>query len=184
MAERRPPAALAVGLQRAGQVLLEIPRRWAWIPLLSWLWLIWFLSAQPPPPIGTAGAAGGLLGNFAHALEYGVLALWLALCVPRRGGWPDLAPRVRAGLCVLLLAYAVSDELHQSLTPGRDASLFDVVTDVLGGALTLEVIAAAAGPHAAPHRLPGLFAWGIAACFACAALATFAPEWLPGHEWM
>jgi hypothetical protein len=184
MGDREAPTALAVVLRRAGEALLAIPRRWSWIPVGLWLFVIWYASAQPPSAIGTAGAAGGVVGNFAHALEYGVLALWLALCVPRRAGWPDLAPRTRAVLLALVVAYALSDEWHQSLTPDRDASLFDVLTDAVGAGLTLAVIAAAAGPRAAPKRLPLLFGWGILACLACALLATFAPQWLPGHEWM
>jgi hypothetical protein len=184
MPERGPDGAIAASLRTIGEVLLDVPRRWAWVPLLAWSALIWFFSSRPPPEIGTQGDTGGLLGNFAHAIEYGMLAVWLALCVPRREHWPDLTPRLRTRLLVFVLVYAILDEVHQSYTPHRDASIFDVLTDVVGAGSTLSVIAGVAGAHAAPRRLVRRFGIGLLACFACAALATFVPQWLPGFEWM
>ena len=183
-AGRAQGARFAACLHAVGSALARIPRAWALVPALGWAYVIWSLSALPPTVTGSSDPWHGVLTNFAHALEYGVFAVWLALLVPRRAGWPDLAPRTRARLVALVLVYALSDELHQSFTPGRDASAFDVLTDVLGGALTLRVIASVAGPHAAPHKLAGLFAWGILACLASALLASYAPELFPALGWL
>ncbi len=37
----------------------------------------------------------------------------------------------------LLLLFSVGDELHQKFVPGRTADVFDVLADVLGGALVI-----------------------------------------------
>ena len=183
-ARRAREARFAAGLRAVGSALARIPRAWALGPVLGWAYVIWTLSSLPPTVTGSSEPWHSVLSNFAHALEYGVLALWLALLAPRRAGWPDLAPRVCARLVAVVLVYALSDEIHQSFTPGRDASVFDLLTDVLGGAFTLRVIASVGGPRAAPHELPGLFAWGILACLASALLASHVPEMFPALGWL
>jgi VanZ family protein len=78
----------------------------------------------------------GLVSNFFHYPLFGGLALLLAEAHPRAP-----APE-RRGLVIvvlLVLAYGIVDELHQSTTPGRTPDPADVATDVLGavGCLTL-----------------------------------------------
>jgi VanZ family protein len=62
-----------------------------------------------------------------HFAEYAVLAaLWIWALRPLIGdrAWP-----VAAGIA---LAYAISDEIHQSFVPGRVSDPLDVVVDSLG----------------------------------------------------
>jgi VanZ family protein len=74
------------------------------------------------PDLGTGlGGWDLVLRKFAHAAEYAVLG---ALLVRATG---------RAGLAFALgTLYAISDELHQSLVPGRLGSPLDVAIDALG----------------------------------------------------
>ncbi|HEU4384666.1 MAG TPA: VanZ family protein [Anaeromyxobacteraceae bacterium] len=67
-----------------------------------------------------------------HLGEYAALGALLARALS--GG--DRSP-ARAFLWALLLGaiYGVSDELHQALVPGRDASAFDWIADAAGTGL-------------------------------------------------
>lgn len=93
---------------------------------LALMGLIFFLSAQSDP-----GADIGWLGRIlAHAGEYALLtALWAWALAPVLGRRAVLAA------AAISLAYAVSDEIHQSSVSGRDADPFDVVVDAAGIAL-------------------------------------------------
>ena len=68
----------------------------------------------------------------AHWFEYFVLAI-LLLRAQRRGGEAKLATPTIAQTLVLVLAYAASDEYHQSWVPQRTASAVDVMIDMFGG---------------------------------------------------
>jgi VanZ family protein len=75
----------------------------------------------------------------AHLTEYAVLALlfWRALRrepSPRETSWRWS----KAGLALILVAlYAASDEIHQSFVPSREASVWDVLLDTTGAAISL-----------------------------------------------
>jgi VanZ family protein len=91
-----------------------------WLPVLAWAALIFALSSIPD--LGTGLGGWDLaLRKLAHAAEYAVLG---ALLVRATG---------RAGLALVAgTLYAVSDELHQALVPGRLGSPVDVAIDALG----------------------------------------------------
>ncbi|HEU0246722.1 MAG TPA: VanZ family protein [Gaiellaceae bacterium] len=91
-----------------------------WLPVLTWAALIFALSSIPD--LGTGLGGWDLaLRKLAHAAEYAVLG---ALFVRATG---------RTGLAVAAgTLYAVSDELHQALVPGRMGSPVDVAIDALG----------------------------------------------------
>jgi VanZ family protein len=101
-----------------------------WLPLIVWMGLIFFLSAQPHLPQTHAGWADELLSSSAHAFEYGILAvLWARVLGRRPRGWPLAA--------ALTMLYALSDEFHQTFVPGRHADPWDLVFDGLGAGLAL-----------------------------------------------
>jgi len=151
--------------------LLRIPRAHAILPAAAWMGLIWALSATRLPGIGGAGAGQAFFTNFAHAPEFGLLALWLLLLAPRRDGWAVLSAGTAASILAFVVAYACLDELHQSRVPGRDASVLDVVTDCVGAACVLW-IARYAGERGATQRgLVGRVCVGLAFC-ALAALGS------------
>ncbi len=93
---------------------------------LALMGVIFYLSAQSDP-----GADIGTLGRIvAHAGEYAALtALWAWALAP------PLGRRALAAAAAIAFAYALSDELHQSYVPGRDADPFDVLVDAAGIAL-------------------------------------------------
>ena len=91
-----------------------------WLPVAAWAGLIFAFSSVPD--LGTGlGGWDLVLRKLAHAAEFAVLG---ALLVRATG---------RAGLAVGLgTLYALSDELHQVVVPGRMGSPLDVAIDTVG----------------------------------------------------
>ena len=102
-----------------------------WIPALATICLIVFLSHQSHPP-----GAGLGLNPLLHVIEYALLTVTLVW-----GRSSGLRRRVRtrqlAWLWILGTLFAVSDEIHQSFVPSRDASASDVLADMAGITLVL-----------------------------------------------
>jgi hypothetical protein len=91
-----------------------------WLPVVAWAALIFGLSSVPD--LGTGlGGWDLVLRKLAHAGEYGVLGALLTRAMGRP--WVAFA---------LGVAYAVSDEIHQSFVPGRMGSPVDVAIDAAG----------------------------------------------------
>ena len=89
-----------------------------WVAAGLWAALIFVVSAIP-----SAGSAGDveLRGALLHIGEYAVLAALL-----RQAG-------MSWRWCVLAtVLYGLSDELHQAVVPGRDASVPDLLFDAVG----------------------------------------------------
>lgn len=102
--------------------------RLPWIAAaVAWAVLLFVLSAQhglTTPDIFLAQ------DKAAHFLAYAGLGFLLA-----RASYPENNVR---GWHVLIIAtmaalYGITDEIHQSFVPGRDASVFDWIADTLGG---------------------------------------------------
>jgi VanZ family protein len=106
----------------------------AWLPALAWMALIfWFSSRHGGGHLPGWEIAARKLG---HAIGYLVLALLLVLAL-RRSGVARALPVAAA----LALAYAVSDEWHQSFVPGRTAAPRDVAIDGAGIAVATAAVA-------------------------------------------
>ncbi len=100
----------------------------SWLPPLAWMAIIFAFSAQHGG--GQLAEAEVALRKVAHAIGYLVLTLLLLRALRRSG----VAAAVPAAM-VAALAYAVSDEWHQSFVPGRGATVQDVAIDGIGVAL-------------------------------------------------
>src|SRR3954451_17343716 len=94
-------------------------------PPLALMALIYFLSDQPDLNSGL-GSWDLYLRKAAHMTEYALLVLlwWRALRTP--SPLPALA---------ITIAYAVTDEWHQSFVDGRHAAATDVLIDATGALL-------------------------------------------------
>jgi VanZ family protein len=108
----------------------SLPRAIAPLALMA---LIFYLSSQeqvgPDLPAFTR--------VIAHFTEYALLAtLWAwALC-------PAMGRRALYVAATISLLYAITDEIHQSFVPGRDADPLDVLVDAVGIATALSLGAA------------------------------------------
>lgn len=97
---------------------------------IGWMAVIFWLSSLP------GDAVPGRLGQFAHPLEYALLAL--PLYVSWRRSPSD--GRAAAAAVLIAAAYAVTDELHQAFVPGRVPDVADWGLDVLGAGAAAIVI--------------------------------------------
>jgi VanZ family protein len=89
---------------------------------------IWFLSSQSALP-----RIKGIFGfdKLQHLLAYTVLAAAAGLWVsPDR--WKKQGARFLFLIAGIAALYGLSDEIHQSFVPGRDASVWDWIADTLG----------------------------------------------------
>jgi len=108
--------------------------RWMsrWLPAAVYAAFIWWLSSQSSLGILPRHVSDKL----AHGLLFGLFALvlWRAAAGSLRA-----RPTVRGVLLVAAFCavYAAIDEIHQSFVPGRDASAFDALADVIGSGLVL-----------------------------------------------
>jgi VanZ family protein len=94
-------------------------------PPLALMAAIFALSAQPD--LGTGlGTADLVLRKLGHMVEYGLLWLlwWRAL------GYRPAGPAAAAA--IITLAYAASDEWHQTFVEGRSGSPVDWAIDAAG----------------------------------------------------
>ena len=88
--------------------------------MVAWAALIFGLSSIPELSSGL-GSWDLVLRKLAHATEYTILGALLVRAL-RRWSWA----------LALGVAYAASDELHQSFVPGRQGSPLDVLIDSVG----------------------------------------------------
>jgi VanZ family protein len=94
-------------------------------PPLALMAVIFALSAQPDLNSGL-GVWDTILRKLAHMASYGLL-WWL--------WWRALEYRYAAVAVTITLAFAASDELHQSFVTGRHGTPVDVLIDAAGVAL-------------------------------------------------
>jgi VanZ family protein len=96
-------------------------------PPLALMAIIFAFSAQPD--LGTGlGTWDTVLRKAAHMAEYGLLWwLWRRALAHR--------PPAAAFAAAITLAYAVSDEWHQTFVTGRHGSPWDVAIDMAGVAI-------------------------------------------------
>lgn len=108
-------------------------RWWRWLPVVGWMLLITYWSAQSELPIDTQWIHRLLRGQqhpLAHAAAFGILAVLVRWAVERTPG---------ATLWAFLFsaAFGAVDEWHQSFTPGRHPDIKDLIVDSLAAALAV-----------------------------------------------
>ena len=174
---REPPGALRA-TRGFGALLGRLSRFWSPILALAWYGMIFALSSQQTG-ISAGPLGGSWILNTGHSFLFGMLALWLALGLPRREGWPRLRAGSVALVVGLVLILAALDELHQGSVPTRHMSVTDVVTDLTGAACVLWICAYTASAAASERGLRLRLGLCVAACFAAGALATLAEKASP-----
>ena len=98
---------------------------------------IFILSAHSKLPIPKTVSFHGL-DKLLHACAFGSLAFtfsyWFAA-----DKWLTKPFRYFAVVCLITACYGISDEIHQTFVPGRDASIYDWFADCTGAVLAVFV---------------------------------------------
>lgn len=157
LAKRIVVAGEKAEVQRGGRLWSRV---WRYGPLIGWLAFIFFASTGALSGENTSRIVRPLLlwlfpdiseerlalvhlltRKVAHFLEYGVLAFLAARAFSNS---PGLRLRRHWFVVTLLLvvAYSLADEYHQSFVPSRGASVYDSLIDTLGGLTALVVYSA------------------------------------------
>jgi VanZ family protein len=116
------------------------PFRRAIRPLLAiaWAGLIFLASSRPNLRVADDDLLDFVLRKSAHMFVFGVLAVLIARAL--RGEGLRLAASL-AIAWILTLAYACSDEYHQTFVTGRLGHPSDVAIDMIGATLALLILA-------------------------------------------
>jgi VanZ family protein len=114
-----------VSFPRLRQVIL------LWAPVILWMAVIFALSAQSSLPGLPDSSADAVFKKTGHAVAYAILCILTARGL--HGGQP-LQWRGLLAAVVVSGLYGASDELHQSLVPGRTPRVFDWLVDLAGAA--------------------------------------------------
>lgn len=96
-----------------------------WIPALFIFGCSWYLSSQETiEQMPTFWNADKLV----HCICFAGLAFWVAFAVGTK-----LPTQWRIALPVIIVSvWGITDEIHQSFTPGRESSVFDWCADTVG----------------------------------------------------
>ena len=116
-------------MQEAGNRTQVAGRIGRWALVAVWMGMIFLFSAQPQAALNFGQPE--FLGKAAHVVEYAVLG-WL---IQRARG--DKNAWWQSWLMAIL--YAVTDEFHQSFTPGRTPRVTDVMIDAVGAGIGMVV---------------------------------------------
>ncbi|HEX8177330.1 MAG TPA: VanZ family protein [Pyrinomonadaceae bacterium] len=139
---------------------LAASRVWRYGPLLLWMAFIFFASTAQLSASNTSRIIRPLLiwlfpdiseeslafvhfivRKLAHLTEYAILGL-LAARAFMTSSREGLRRRWFLYAWLLVIVYALSDELHQRFVPARTGSIYDSLIDITGGFIALSLLAA------------------------------------------
>jgi len=108
-----------------------------WLPVFFWCLIIFSFSSFSTPSTSAIYWQDFIVKKLAHIVEYGILALLLYRAL--RAYEID---KTKAVILSILFAglYGLTDEFHQSFTPGREPRIRDVAFDTIGASLAMLVI--------------------------------------------
>jgi VanZ family protein len=99
-----------------------------WALVVAWMAVVFFFSS-----LSHLGLAGRVPDWISHPIEYGIGAV--LVCRALEGGRRrPLTASTALTAIVLITAYGVTDEYHQSFVPGRTSDPADVAKDFAGAA--------------------------------------------------
>ena len=118
------------GARRRSQVSRSIGR---WALVVGWMGVIFYFSSRPDYSLPDYGAWDWIAKKGAHLAEYAILG-WLIQWARghKRAGWQSW---------LMAVAYAATDEFHQSFVPGRKPAVADVTIDAVGAAIGVALAA-------------------------------------------
>jgi VanZ family protein len=106
----------------------------------AWMCLIFYFSSIPGDELGPDTLIINLIKKSGHFIIFGVLAALYLSTLKGRKLLVETGSFLFMLSLFLTLLYAVSDEYHQSFTPGRHSSGYDVIIDTCGALTVLGLL--------------------------------------------
>lgn len=108
-----------------------------WLPLALWAAVIFTFSAFPTVKTSEIYWEDFIVKKLAHLTEYAIFAILSYRALINSG-----MENKRAGYWAIAftLIYGITDEFHQSFTPGREPRIRDVIIDAVGGSIGIWLI--------------------------------------------
>jgi len=105
-----------------------------WFPVVFWSLIIFSFSSLTTPSTSTIYWQDFIVKKTAHMIEYGIFALLLYRALRAYE-----MNKTKAVILSILFAgiYGLTDEFHQSFTPGRESRIRDVAFDTIGASLAM-----------------------------------------------
>ena len=104
-----------------------------WLFPVLWMILIFVFSSFPTIKGADLYWKDFAIKKSAHMFEYGILALLLFRALRQKISDKKTVKMV----LIFCIFYAITDEFHQSFTPGRESTLRDVIFDTIGAFTSL-----------------------------------------------
>ena len=101
-----------------------------WLPVIIWAILIFAFSSIKTPKVSEFFVGDFIVKKAAHLSEYAILFALIMRATGGKWAWSYL----------LTILYSISDETHQSLVPGRTATVIDLGFDISGANIASYVI--------------------------------------------
>ena len=108
-----------------------------WLPPFLWSLLIFKFSSRMLPSTSDFYWNDFIVKKSAHIVMYATYAMLIFRAF--KGSGIDKKRSIVLAF-VISLAYAFSDEFHQSFVPGRTARIYDLVFDTIGASVSLFTI--------------------------------------------
>lgn len=115
--------------KNSARIILQL-----WTPVFVWAGAIFLFSSLPTKPVSEIHWEDFVIKKTAHIVEYAVLTILVYRALKESG-----LDKKRSGLFSVFISslYGLTDELHQSFTPGRDPKLRDIIFDTIGAILAI-----------------------------------------------
>jgi VanZ family protein len=105
-----------------------------WVPVLVWAIVIFSFSAIPTAHVSQIHWKDFIVKKSAHMTEYFIFTILLYRALLGSGMQKNKAFLYTFIACIV---YAMTDEFHQSFTPGREPTLRDVGFDTIGSSFAI-----------------------------------------------
>lgn len=99
---------------------------------IAWMAMIFYASSLPGSATGQDTVTFHLISKALHFIFFGILSILILFTLIRRRSLFETSLTVFLLSLFLTNIYAISDEYHQTFTPGRHSSAKDVVIDTCG----------------------------------------------------
>ena len=103
-----------------------------WLPFIVWAIVIFSFSSNPTVKTSEVHWQDFLVKKTAHLVEYFAFSLLLYRAIVNSG---IKSKNIILIVILITFLYGMSDEFHQSFTPGREPRLRDVMIDTSGSVI-------------------------------------------------